>query len=162
MLTLLKIESDRFEEFFLLAKEIWDYHYVPIVGNGQVDYMLGKMYSPIGLEKQVKEGQSFYFILNDKNAIGFLGLSKKEGGFIHKFYIHHYQQGNGFGKMVHEMIIEELGNPKTLRLTVNRENFKSINFYFKCGFKIESVSDFDIGNGYFMNDFVMLWNNPSI
>jgi ribosomal protein S18 acetylase RimI-like enzyme len=50
-----------------------------------------------------------------------------------------------------------MNHPKTIRLTVNRQNFKSINFYFKLGFKIEKVADFDIGNGYFMNDFVMLW-----
>jgi diamine N-acetyltransferase len=43
-----------------------------------------------------------------------------------------------------------------LRLTVNRKNFKAINFYFKNGFIIESVKDFDIGNGYLMEDFVML------
>ena len=41
------------------------------------------------------------------------------------------------------------------KLTVNRQNFKSINFYFKNGFTIESVADFDIGNGYVMNDFIM-------
>ena len=51
----------------------------------------------------------------------------------------------------------KLLKPEELRLTVNRQNFKSINFYFKNGFKIEQVADFDIGNGYVMNDFVMVW-----
>jgi len=43
-----------------------------------------------------------------------------------------------------------------LRLQVNRQNYKAVNFYFKMGFIIESVGDFDIGGGYFMNDFVMV------
>ena len=47
--------------------------------------------------------------------------------------------------------------PQTLRLTVNRQNYKSINFYFKNGFVIEKTADFDIGSGYFMNDFVMVY-----
>ncbi|MBK7966419.1 MAG: hypothetical protein IPK10_14825 [Bacteroidetes bacterium] len=42
-------------------------------------------------------------------------------------------------------------------MTVNRTNLKAINFYFKKGFTIEEVKDFDIGNNYFMNDFVMLY-----
>jgi ribosomal protein S18 acetylase RimI-like enzyme len=43
-----------------------------------------------------------------------------------------------------------------LRLQVNRQNYKAINFYFRNGFIIESIADFDIGDGYFMNDFIML------
>jgi len=51
--------------------------------------------------------------------------------------------------------------PDKITLTVNRQNFKSINFYFKNRFVIERVADFDIGNGYVMNDFVMIWKRPS-
>ena len=49
--------------------------------------------------------------------------------------------------------------PQEIRLQVNRQNFKAINFYFKAGFKIEKVADFDIGDGYFMNDFIMIWES---
>ena len=42
---------------------------------------------------------------------------------------------------------------------VNRMNYKAVNFYFKSGFTIEKVADFDIGDGYFMNDFVMIWES---
>ena len=162
MPSLIKIDSKRFDELFDLAREIWDLHYVPIIGQEQVDYMLNKMYSPSGLNQQVGEGQSFYFIEQSNTIIGFLGLSLKQGGFIHKFYIHPNEQGRGLGKAVFNLIIDELNHPKTIQLTVNRQNFKSINFYFKCGFKIKSVEDFDIGNDYFMNDFVMKWRNPQI
>ena len=161
MPALVKIDSSQFDTLFGLAKEIWNMHYVPIVGQGQVDYMLNSIYSPAGLEKQTQEGQSFYFIKNQGTIIGFLGLSMKNGGFIHKFYIHPKQQGQGLGRNVFDLIVAELGHPKSIQLTVNRENFKSINFYFKCRFKIKSVEDFDIGEGYFMNDFVMEWIHPS-
>jgi ribosomal protein S18 acetylase RimI-like enzyme len=43
-----------------------------------------------------------------------------------------------------------------VRLNVNRQNYKSINFYFKLGFKIEKVVDIDLDKGYQMNDFIML------
>ena len=54
-------------------------------------------------------------------------------------------------------VTQEVNNYK-IRLTVNRQNFKAINFYFKNGFTIESVEDFDIGESYLMNDFVMVKN----
>jgi hypothetical protein len=44
-----------------------------------------------------------------------------------------------------------------LRLNVNRYN-KAKFFYEKLGFKIIGSEDVDIGNGFYMNDFVMQKN----
>ena len=43
-----------------------------------------------------------------------------------------------------------------VRLHVNRQNFKAVNFYFKNNFVIEGVKDTSIGHDYYMNDFVMI------
>jgi ribosomal protein S18 acetylase RimI-like enzyme len=45
-------------------------------------------------------------------------------------------------------------NAKALQLQVNRFN-KAKEFYEKLGFTVIKTADFDIGNGYFMNDYVM-------
>jgi ribosomal protein S18 acetylase RimI-like enzyme len=142
-----------------LAREIWTKHYVPIVGREQVDYMLNKFYLSPALEKQISEGQKFHLILDGDRPIGFISVSNKgeQDYFLHKFYIRQEQQNSGKGTEVFQKIFGELYQPESIRLTVNRQNFRSINFYFKLGFKIERVEDFDIGNGYFMNDFVMTW-----
>ena len=42
----------------------------------------------------------------------------------------------------------------SLQLNVNRHN-KALHFYEKQGFKIIREEDIDIGEGYFMNDYVM-------
>jgi ribosomal protein S18 acetylase RimI-like enzyme len=157
MLSIKPVQSSDYPLLFSLAQEIWKLHYTPIIGEAQVNYMLHKMYSPTGLEKQSHEGQEFLFIYLNQDCMGFLGLSHKDGGFIHKFYIHPKVQGQGLGKHVFNLIIAHLAQPQTITLTVNRENFKSINFYFKLGFKITEVANFDIGEGYLMNDFVMQW-----
>jgi len=40
---------------------------------------------------------------------------------------------------------------------VNRRNFRSVNFYFKMGFVIESNLDLVVGDGRFvMDDYVMI------
>jgi GNAT superfamily N-acetyltransferase len=139
-----------------LALEIWNQHYVPIIGQDQVDYMLRTLYSESALTNQMKEGQNFTLIYSNEIPIGYFSISKKgEVSFLHKFYIDSREQSQGLGTKVMNKIITQSKGEKTIELTVNRQNFKTINFYFKNGFRIKSVEDFDIGNGYFMNDFVM-------
>ena len=43
---------------------------------------------------------------------------------------------------------------KTLSLNVNRFN-SALTFYEKIGFKIIDEVNVDIGNGYFMEDYIM-------
>ena len=147
-----------------LAHSIWHKHYVPIVGIDQVNYMLDKMYTQQAIQKQMEEGQQFYLVINDEKESGFISISSRNNTdlILHKFYILQEKQSAGLGTSVFKKITQEIYTPESIRLTVNRQNYKSINFYFKIGFKIEKVADFDIGNNYFMNDFVMLWQNKKM
>ena len=161
MLSLKPATENNFSTIEKLARIIWHKHYVQIVGEAQVNYMLDKMYSHQALQKQTEEGQQFYLVINDEKESGFVSISSsnQKDLMLHKFYILQEKQNIGLGTLVFKEMVEELYKPNTIRLTVNRQNYKSINFYFKVGFKIEKVADFDIGDGYFMNDFVMLWQN---
>lgn len=143
-----------------LAHIIWNDYYVSIIGQEQVDYMLTKMYNSESLSEQLNEKKHiFYLIEKDSEAIGFVSVSStnQQDYFIHKFYINQQKSNTGIGTIILNSLIEII-KPKSLILTVNRQNFKSINFYFKNQFKIDRVEDFDIGNGYQMNDFVMVRN----
>ena len=146
-----------------LAERIWLKHYIPIIGEQQVTYMLGRMYSEETLRNQIINGpQQFYLIENENDIIGFISWENQNDSeaFIHKFYILSEQQRKGTGiRAFNDLLIEFPGINK-IRLQVNRMNYTAVNFYFKTGFLIESVADFDIGNGYFMNDFIMLWKKP--
>lgn len=140
-----------------LAEKIWNDYYPAIISREQISYMLEKMYSPSALLQQMGEGQHFSLLMDGNEAIGYLSYSKQEGDtyFLHKFYIDTSLHRKGSGSSLFHRVIESIPDIKCVRLTVNRQNFKAINFYFKLGFMIEEVMDFDIGNGYFMNDFVM-------
>lgn len=143
-----------------LAKQIWNDHYVTIIGQVQVDYMLNKIYNHQSLVEQLTlKNHIFYLIKNNNEVIGFLSVSSDNSSdyFLHKFYINQQKSNSGIGTEVLNLLIKTI-YPKSLTLTVNRQNFKSINFYFKNGFKIDRVEDFDIGDGYQMNDFVMVKN----
>jgi len=157
MVNLIKANETDFETISSLAIKIWNEHYIAIIGKEQVDYMLAKIYNYESLIEQVNtKHHQFYLIQKDKISIGFISVSSdnNQNYFLHKFYIDQEKSNIGVGTEALNLLIKTI-NPKSLTLTVNRQNYKSINFYFKNGFKIESVEDFDIGNGYFMNDFVM-------
>ncbi len=158
MIQLILAKETDIETITQLAHKIWNDHYVSIVGQEQVDYMLEEMYSRKSLLQQITiKKHQIYLIEKDKSAIGFISVSSKNDSdfFLHKFYIDQQKSNSGIGTEALDLVID-LVSPKTLTLTVNRKNFKSINFYFKNHFRIDKVEDFDIGNGYEMNDFVMV------
>lgn len=72
-----------------LAYEIWQNHYVPIIGQEQVNYMLQKVYAPQALQEQMEQGHIFYLILVENQKIGFISIHQKNIEEIHinKFYI---------------------------------------------------------------------------
>jgi len=142
-----------------LAHEIWHDYYISIITRQQIDYMLNKMYSITGLSSQIVNNKDvFYVIEKQQRAIGFISINYKGNNeyFLHKFYLQKNLSDKGIGTTAFKNLIEQI-EPKVIRLTVNRKNYKSINFYFKNGFVIEKVADFDIGNNYWMNDFIMVW-----
>jgi ribosomal protein S18 acetylase RimI-like enzyme len=140
-----------------LAEKIWRAHYTPIIGEKQVAYMLEKMYSAESLAAQQQSGQQFFLALKNEDPIGYISVSAKENDFfLHKFYLDISEQGKGFGRALFTELLSNFPAMKTMRLQVNRMNFKTINFYFRLGFTIEEAKDFDIGEGFFMEDFVMV------
>ncbi|MFY7849065.1 MAG: GNAT family N-acetyltransferase [Bacteroidia bacterium] len=148
------------ERLSQMAEIIWLHHYPAIIGYTQTAYMLQRNYSLASLNEQLTKDQMFYWITNEKDIeIGFLGISrlKSDGLFIHKFYILPEFQGKGVGKSVFLLLLALYPEIRSITLQVNRQNYKSVNFYFSVGFKIIQVADFDIGEGWQMNDFIMEW-----
>ena len=141
-----------------LASEIWNSHYPSIIGQKQVDYMIDKMYSVTSLKEQIFRKHNIFIgaYLNQKLA-GFISYSNtaERDYFIHKLYVDMKIHSKGIGRALYETAFMDK-EVKTIRLTVNRQNIKAVNFYFRLGFIIEKTIDIDIGDGFVMNDFVML------
>lgn len=158
-ITLVAATTTDIKEISDLANVIWQQHYPSIISQQQIDYMLQLMYSADSLMEQM-EKKKHQFILIKVNAVsqGFISVHTENNRewFLNKFYINQVEASKGIGSKAFELL-KEIIRPRKITLTVNRQNYKSINFYFKQGFKIERVADFDIGKGYVMNDFVMVW-----
>ncbi|MDX1910046.1 MAG: GNAT family N-acetyltransferase, partial [Saprospiraceae bacterium] len=125
----------------------------------QIAYMLESIYGDAALLRQMnEEGQEFWVPRQNGQELGFLAVAKKGEGeyFLHKFYLDTREKG--LGTIVFELLLAKYPDLKTLRLRVNRRNFKSVNFYFKIGFRIEFCVDTPFGEGYVMDDFQMIFS----
>lgn len=148
------------EHIHSLAEEIWLQHYPPIIGEAQTQYMLARMYALDTLRAQIITHELDYYMWSeDGEEIAFAAIDteQRDYGFISKFYLKDSYRGKGIAQefmLQLEAIFKKAGQ-KEMQLTVNRQNIGAINFYFKVGFKILRCEDFDIGDGYFMNDFIM-------
>ena len=144
-----------------LAHRIWREAYKEILSPKQMDYMLNMMYSHDSLQYQIeKQKHEFIIAYEDGEPLGFAAYFPKWeiSNAIYrldKIYVLPTLHGKGIGKTFgsYHSIIKPQG-ASLLELNVNRNN-KAISFYEKLGFKITSEVDVPIGEGYFMNDYVM-------
>jgi RimJ/RimL family protein N-acetyltransferase len=141
-----------------LADAIWREHYTPIIGKGQVDYMMERYQSPEAISHQISNGQTYALLFNKQEAIGYIAYEPRDKDlFLSKYYVHKSYRGQGFGKLAMVHIIEcgkALGCTQII-LTVNKDNVDSIAAYKKMGFHIAGPIVQDIGNGYVMDDYQM-------
>lgn len=141
-----------------LANKIWNEHYISIISQQQIDYMLREMYSDESLLQQMNEGHKFTLALIDNIAVGYISLSTRDhkNYYLNKFYIDVSEHRKGVGSGLFNHVLKQLPTAEIFELAVNRENYKAVNFYFKLDFTIKHTIDLDIGGDFFMNDFLMI------
>lgn len=152
-----RLEKQELGKIQHMARAIWPKVYDYMISSEQIEYMLNWMYSTEKLEEQWEGGCRFYVLEIEGEEAGFFSTELKNNElFLHKLYLNPDFHGKGWGKFLLNRVVEEAkdNDLKIIRLTVNRNN-KSVKVYESFGFNIESEADFDIGNGYFMNDYVM-------
>ena len=151
------LERDELSVVKSLAYDIWPRVYDYMISSEQISYMLSLMYNLDKLQQQWGEGVKFVVLEVEGMSQGFLSFEEKdECIFLHKLYLRPEMQGQGFGKKMLQVAIDfavDSKKPK-IELTVNRNN-KSLEFYMSQGFQIKQEKDFDIGGGYFMNDYIL-------
>ena len=143
-----------------LAHEIWNQHYVPMIGQAQVDYMLANVQSVSAMTQQMADGYEYYLVTDHDTPVGYFAIVPTPAtlcALLSKIYVVHTRRGTGLGKNM-MMFIEkrcvELGLSE-LWLTVNRNNSDSIAFYRRMGFTVTGNVVQDIGNGFVMDDYRM-------
>jgi ribosomal protein S18 acetylase RimI-like enzyme len=160
MILLRKAKEKDIEVIQAIANGTWYDTYSSFLSEDQIKYMLDKMYSKGELLSQLQQGHTFLIAEQNGADLGFAGFSltdpEKHIYKLHKIYVLPSAHGKGVGKfLMNEVVnIAKAAGGASLELNVNRNN-KAAEFYKHAGFKIKETVDLDIGNGFFMNDYVM-------
>ena len=128
MFTIRKARIDDCGLINQMAGEVFPATYQEILSPGQLDYMMDWMYSPENIRKQMEEEGHVYF----------------QGAHCGSFL---FREAVRYIKEVHP-------EPCLMELNVNRNN-KALLFYERMGMRKLREGDFPIGNGYYMNDYIM-------
>jgi len=141
-----------------IAHATWPVAYGQLLSGEQLAYMMDLMYSEASLQQQMEKGHRFYLAILNNEPHGFASVSDEgDGTFkLNKLYVLPDTQKTGAGKALLQQTIQYAKENKgtQLLLQVKRDN-PSKGFYEKHGFIVTGELDLDIGNGYFMNDYIM-------
>ncbi len=143
-----------------LAELIWPEAYGKIISAAQLRYMLDLIYSETALNNQIEKGHQFILAIENNEAIGFASFSQKNEienttFRLHKIYV--LPNTKGIGSFLLSYVCNEsikLG-ATLLELNVNKYN-PAMQFYLKKGFTVLKDEVIDIGEGYVMDDYVMV------
>lgn len=145
-----------------IAAQIWAPTYSHLMSREQLVYMFDMMYSPDNLHRAMTEGgQSFLIFSHEGRDVGYVSYETlpDHDFYLQKIYLLPSLQGQGAGRLMLERVLDYLrsldSGARRLGLNVNRQNLKAIYFYLRNGFEITSRRDHHIGNGYYMNDYIL-------
>jgi len=162
MIILRKAALEDIDIIHEIAGKTWFVTYNEMLSQKQMDYMFDMMYSVESIKRQMVElNHIFYIASYMEKPLGYVSVEQQEETLfhLHKLYILPEGQGKGIGKILISKAFDfarenAKGKPCALELNMNRDN-KALYFYQKMGMHISDEGDFDIGSGYFMNDYIL-------
>lgn len=144
-----------------LAQQVFPLTYKEILNPAQIDYMMEWMYSEESIRKQMEqEGHVYLLAYKEKEAAGYVSVRPDGENVFHleKIYVLPRFQGTHCGSFLFREAIAHIKKvhpaPCCMELNVNRHN-KALHFYEHMGMKKVREGDFPIGNGFYMNDYIM-------
>jgi GNAT superfamily N-acetyltransferase len=140
-----------------LARRIWMEHYPSIVGEAQVEYMLGRFQTPDVIERQVRqEGYQYFLVTDGVRDVGYYAVQQRDHElFLSKFYLEQSSRGSGLARKMLASI-EALAASRGLSrvaLLTHKRNVVALKAYEGLGFKVVGPVVTDIGEGYVMDDY---------
>lgn len=144
-----------------LAGEIWPEHYLSIIGQAQVDYMLARFQSSAAIAEQLRSGAEYFLLRQGQQYLGYAAVCierETSSLFVSKLYLHRAARGRGLGRAAMNQLahLARRHGLSKLWLTVNKHNPARLA-YLRMGFITVAEIVTDIGDGYVMDDYKMEW-----
>ena len=162
MTTLQPLARSDFDAVAALARRIWLEHYIKIITREQIEYMLGGRFSAANLERYLDAPDRWMFVLRlDAELVGYCSYaltSVPRELKLEQLYLLPALHGRGLGRLMLEHVEADARRRgmQTLMLQVNKHNSTASDVYFKAGFEVREEVVIDIGQGYVMDDYIMV------
>lgn len=143
-----------------LAKKSWEKAYAEILSEDQITYMLNKMYSEDALKQHFRHPEYHYYLISSNdNTVGFIGIQhhiEPNTTKLQRIYLLPEAKGKGLGRESIDFLKNVCREEDISRiiLNVNKKNQATL-MYQKMGFSVYDEGIFDIGGGFFMDDYLM-------
>lgn len=141
-----------------LARTVWQATYPALISQAQIDFMLADRYAAARVQAQLDDPAHAWWVAGTPPA-GFAHASRDGRACkLDKLYVHPQRQRNGIGTALLDAVTAwaRAHGDASLHLQVNRGNAQAIRAYEKYGFRIVESRVFDIGEGFVMDDHVMV------
>lgn len=149
-------QEEKIKEMSDMASAIVKEHFDPLIGFAQNDYMIKKYQTVNAIKEQLENGYRYFFVEDNDICVGFLAFyPKKESMYLSKFYLYKDKRGKGYSHQMLDFVKREAKNIgcQSIELNVNKHN-SACNAYEKLGFQVIRSEKNDIGNGFYMDDYV--------
>ena len=163
---IIKAAEEDLQSVHDMAEVVFRHTYRDILSPEQMEYMMDWMYSLPNLIRQLEDGHEYFIALREGLPCGYVSVQpegRADGQrvvyHLQKIYVMPSEQGRGLGRILFEHALKHIsdkedGTPVHVELNVNRNN-PAVGFYEHLGMKRLRQGDFHIGNGYYMNDYIM-------
>lgn len=160
MYTIRRATAEDIDLIRRLADEAFRATYRELLTPGQLDYMMAWMYAPEVLRRELAAGIAWFVASADGEPCGYLSVERQEEALFHlqKIYVLPRFQGRGVGAFLFGHAVGYIRSvhpgPCRMELNVNRRN-RAVDFYVRMGMRRLREGDFPIGDGYYMNHYIM-------
>lgn len=145
-----------------LATRIWRQAYTGMIPDAQIEYMLGNRFADEAIERVLHDPDRWLEILRVGGAaVGYCGgevvAAEPDTLKLGQLYLLDAFRGRGLGRFMLERVEErarQLGKG-TIFLQVHKRNTAAQAFYRAAGFTLRGPAVFDIGGGFFMDDYLL-------
>lgn len=145
-----------------VAEETWPISYANIITPEQIRYMLDHMYAPEKIATSIQAADECFILAEEgSKVVGFAGIAfhQPEEKFtrLNKLYVLPAHHGKRIGKTLLDIVEQEALQHATsaIHLNVNKYN-PAFHFYTSNGYTILEEMVLDIGNGFVMDDYILI------
>lgn len=145
-----------------LADTIWRTHYSAMITMAQIEFMLAGRYTPERLRRYIDADDRWLELLTvDGVPVGYCSYALTDTPQemkLQELYLLPDYRGRGLGSFMLQHVETQARTRgcTALMLTVNKGNTDAIAIYRHAGFNVREEAVFDIGNGFVMDDYVMV------